>query len=826
MGLFLLIVLIVYSGELAWKERSLKLVEVYGALPVPSGVFLAAKLLTLVMVVAVFLFAGILSTIGYQISQGFFDLRLGLYLRGFLVLAWPFVLLAILAFFLQVLVNNKFLGYLLMILFILSRAGLPLIGLEHNLLRFPGSMGMPYSDMNGYGHFVERYVWFKLYWTFAAGIFVTLCALFFVRGTESSTASRLAIARRRWSGALPVLGTVALAGFVACGAFIFYNTNVLNPYLPDDRLETLRAKYEKRYQQYLYIPQPRVTDVQADVDIFPAERRVEIRGTYRLENKTGASIDELHVGIDPEVHTNRVDLGRQAELVADIEVGYYIYQLTEPVGPGETIDLDFDLTVHSRGFVNHGTNTSVVHNGTFFSNGHYFPTIGYDAEVQLVNPGTRSDHGLEHAPRMPYLGDERARQNNYVSSDADWINFETTISTSPDQIAIAPGYLQREWEDGGRRYFHYKMDAPILNFFSYLSADYEVRRDQWEDVAIEIYYHRRHDYNVERMIDAVKKSLDYFTRNFGPYQHRQVRIIEFPAYARFAQAFANTIPYSEAAGFIAKVEDEQGIDYVFNTTAHEVAHQWWAHQVVGADTQGATLLSESLSEYSALMVMEQEYGPKKMRRFLRYELDGYLAGRSSEMVDEMPLMVVENQKYIHYNKGSMVMYALRDYIGEERLNQALAHFVRDKRFQQPPYTDSVEFLTYIREAVPDDLEYLIQDMFETITLYSNKAESATYTRGTDGTYRVTLQVEAKKLRADGQGVETGTEIDDWIDIGVFGEDDKVLFMEKRHITEPSTSFELTVAERPLEAGIDPYNKLIDRNADDNVKKVAESANGS
>jgi hypothetical protein len=189
-------------------------------------------------------------------------------------------------------------------------------------------------------------------------------------------------------------------------------------------------------------------------------------------------------------------------------------------------------------------------------------------------------------------------------------------------------------------------------------------------------------------------------------------------------------------------------------------------------------------------------------------------------------MLVENQKYIHYNKGSMVMYALRDYIGEERLNQALARYVRDVRFQQPPYTNSTEFLGYIREAVPPEFDYLIEDMFETITLYANKAESATFTRRDDGTYLVTLQVEARKLRADGQGVETEIEIDDWLDIGVFGEDDNVLFMEKRRITEPRMSFELVVAERPLRAGIDPYNKLIDRNAGDNVQKVTENANGS
>ena len=59
-------------------------------------------------------------------------------------------------------------------------------------------------------------------------------------------------------------------------------------------------------------------------------------------------------------------------------------------------------------------------------------------------------------------------------------------------------------------------------------------------------------------------------------------------------------------------------------TAHEVAHQWWAHQEVPANVQGAEFITESLSEYSALMVLKQKYGDAKMRRFLKYELDRYL----------------------------------------------------------------------------------------------------------------------------------------------------------------------------------------------------------
>src|SRR3546814_4109532 len=121
------------------------------------------------------------------------------------------------------------------------------------------------------------------------------------------------------------------------------------------------------------------------------------------------------------------------------------------------------------------------------------------------------------------------------------------------------------------------------------------------------------------------------------------------------------------------------IDYVFYVTAHEVAHQWWAHQVVGANVQGATMLSESLAQYSALMVMEHEYGPRKMRKFLRHELDTYLMSRATERVRELPLALNENQQYIHYNKGSVVFYALRDRSEERRVGREGVSTCRTRR---------------------------------------------------------------------------------------------------------------------------------------------------
>lgn len=834
MSLFLTITIIFYSGELIRRERALRFDGINDALPVPNWVYLGSKVLTLITIATTFMILGILSTICVQAIKGFFDFELGLYAKNFFLATTYFALFSVLAVFVQVVSKARFTGYMLaIIIFLMTTIGLRRLGFEHSLYRYAGAVDVRYSDMNGYGHLVSRFLWAKLYWSFAAVVLVILSVLFWRRGTETAARIRLAVARRRFSGYLRPLLVIAVTGFVATGSFVFYNTNILNKYLPRRRVEALQAAYEKKYRRYRYTPQPRITDVYADVDIFPRERRVEIRGLYRLKNRTSTAIDSLHVSIAPEVAINSLDPGSHKDVVADQRLGYYIYVLAEPIAPGKSMEIAFDLTVATSGFVNNDPNTRLVRNGTFFTNGHYFPSLGYDAGAELIDRNKRRKHGLPPVPRMAGVDDLMARRNTYISGDADWINFETTVSTSSDQIALAPGYLQREWEDGGRRYFHYKMDVPILNFYSYLSADYAVRRNRWNDVEICVYYHEPHIYNIERMIEAARKSLAYFSTNFGPYQHRQLRIIEFPCYETFAQSFPNTIPFSEGAGFVFRLDDDEDIDHVFNVTAHEVAHQWWAHQVIGGNVQGATLMSESLAEYSALMVMEKEYGPDKMRHMLKYELDGYLRGRGRELVEETPLMLVENQKYIHYNKGCMVMYALKDYIGEENVNRALARYVAEAAFQEPPYTNSAEFLGYLRDVTPDSLAYIIEDMFETITLFSNKVKSASYIPLGDGRYGVSLEVEARKFRADGRGVETEVQINDWIDIGVFGEEriggkkkQTVVLMEKHHITESIINIELVVDKLPARAGIDPYNRLIDRDSDDNVKKVSESAGAS
>jgi ABC-type transport system involved in multi-copper enzyme maturation permease subunit len=833
-GIFIIVIIAFYAGELVWAERDVKLNQIYDATPVTNGVVFFAKFAALASVVLALLGVTMIVGIGMQAFRGYYRFEIPLYLESLVGFRFvDFLLIAALAMTIHVVVNHKYLGHFLVIVLYI---GIGLIGslTEHNLYEYASDSGYMYSDMNGWGPFVWPFVWWKLYWGAFAVLLLLLAYLFWVRGEETDLDVRGRLARLRFRR--PAALTAGGAGlvFVAVGGFIFYNTNILNIYRSSKANRHLRADRERLYKKYEHLPQPRIAGVTIQVDLYPSKGDAIVTGQYMLVNKTASPVDSIHLGVDEDVEIRRLDFGGAGTRVLDDRPrNYMIYRLAHTLAPGDSIAMHFSLAKIRRGFPNHITDNAVAGNGTFLENAAFMPTIGYDPSVELTDDDARKKEHLPARPRMRPPTDSSTWASNYISHDADWLRYDATVSTDEDQLATTSGYLQKEWVANGRHYYHYTMDAPILNLWAFQSARYAVKRDTWHDVDISILYHPTHAYNVDRMIDAVKKSLEYYTTNFGPYQYHQLRIVEFPRYATFAQSLPNTIPFSEAIGFIARVKSPTDVDYPFYVTAHEVAHQWWAHQVIGADAQGSTIMSETMAQYSALMVMEHEFGAANMRKFLEYELDGYLMGRGIERHREMPLDLVENQPYIHYNKGALVTYAMRDYLGEQRMNAAVRGFLNATKFRGPPYPTSLEFVDSLRAATPDSLKYLITDLFETITLDELKTDSVNVRSAPAGKFAVDLFVTAKKMRADSLGRETEVPMRDWIDIGLFTKapakpdpkiDEKVgvpIYLQKHLIHSGAQQITVVVDVMPYRAGIDPLHKLIDRITIDNTVGVRD-----
>ena len=746
-----------------------------------------------------------------------------------------------LAFLIHQLFKNYIVGFVVLLGFYILLGFFPDFGIQQSIFRFNSVTSVGYSDMVGWSDAISEFYIYRLYWLGLAVVLYVLALQFYRRGMLFSAKLRFQKAINNFNAPKAIAISVGFITFLGLGSWIYYHDNIENTRYTGVEREKQRVKFENTYHKYADLPHPRITDVVVELDLYPKERDYKAKGDFILKNKTDKAIDSIMLNVSDDVKSYQFSKAGKVVL-KDTFYKVEIYQFDKQLMPGDSLRFTFEMENEPNTILSRPS--PIRANGTFLNNG-IFPDFGYSERREIRNNKLREKYNLPTKERMKSPYDSTALGNTYISKDADWINFETKISTSSDQIAIAPGYLINENEDNGRRYFHYKMDKPILNFYNFMSADYEVFEEKHNGTNIQIFYHKPHDYNIERMMAGAKASLDYYEENFSPYQFRQLRIMEFPLFSgRFAQSFANTVPFSEAIGFIAMVDDEDqnSVDYPFSVTSHEVAHQWWAHQVISANVRGATLLSESLSEYSSLRVLEKQYGSHQMRRFLKDALDRYLSGRTREQQKELPLMLNENQQYIHYQKGSLVLYAMSDYLGEKKFNNILSEYIDKVAFQEPPYTTSVEFVNHIEKNTPDSLQYLIDDMFKSITLYDNYIEKAEYNINPDSTYTVNIEAVVSKYKSDIKGkrlyarnndslmkvVDKDTlkswPMKDYIEIGIFTEIEKdgetteePLILKKVLIDSIYNTFEFKVDQKPTEVGIDPYNKLIDTKSNDNRK---------
>ncbi len=847
-SLFINILTFLYAGMLVHRGKMDNMNHLMDVTPIPNWSLLLSKLLALLKMQALLLFVIIVGGMMIQIYHGYYDFEIGHYLYELYILNFiGFAIWAFLSLFIQILIGNPYLGLFVMLVISIGIPFLSFAGIEQAIFKYNQAPGFQYSDMNGYGATFSPYIIHKLYWFFFGLILLCLSVLFWVRGIPNSFKERFKMAQSRFKGFVLIGFTICVVVFLSLGFTIFYENNILNERTSSKDQEKRSVTWEKTYKKYENAMQPRIVSVTCHVNIFPKELNFDANGSYIMVNKTQVAIDSILLYYNDFPST--FEFNKPIDLVSkDTVFNFNIYKLKESLLPGDTLKLSFTVRNDPNTLLR--KNSPVLYNGTFINNFQLFPSLGYDSEAELQDNEVRKKYNLPENDLKPAPTDSTALRNTYISKDADWIDFEATVSTSSDQIAIAPGYLQKEWKEGDRRYFHYKMDSKILNFYAFNSAKYEIKKDKWHDVNLEIYYHKGHEFNLDRMIAGLKASLDYNSKNFSPYQHKQLRIVEFPRTSgSFAQSFPNTIPYSEGVGFIADVDDteEGGVDYPFAITVHEVAHQWWAHQVIGADVLGATMLSESLSEYVALKVLEHQQGKSKMRKFLKKALDDYLTQRTFESKREKPLMYNDGQGYIRYQKGSLVFYALSDYIGEDTLNNALKSYVEKVKFQEPPYTTSVDMVNYIKQATPDSLQYVIHDMFETITLYSNRIVNVSSKALKNGKYQIDIEFNVSKYRNNEKGKkyygtkvgdtlsyktesmkkpELSAPLADYIDIGIFTKEDldgkkkeKELYLKKHKVTAINNKVTIIVDEKPNEVGIDPYNKLIDTSSDDNRREL-------
>lgn len=822
-----LIIAIYYSSELVWRERDRNIHEIIGASAIPDWAYVVPKIVALTLVLLSTLLVSMIGAVGIQLFHGYTQLELGHYLLWYLLPnAVDYVLIAILAVFVQTISPHKFVGWGIMLLFAISRSQLwrlGLLGFEDHLFTYAQGPAVPLSDMNGQGQLWIGAWSFRAYWTACAVLLLVLSHALWRRGAETRLADRLKRLPRRLHGRAGGVAAAALLAFAGIGTWCFINTHVWNVYRTSSGDDRYSADYERQLLPYENTLQPAVTMVRAKIDLWPHQHEMITRGTLDLVNRQVVPLSEVHLRMrssDVKWTGLTVSGARLAKDYPDFQ--YRIYRFATPLAPGAVAQIAFTTVYRQIGFSNEGDDTRVFDNGTMIPSAEFLPAIGMDRSRLLDDPLKRRRYGLPAdlaRARLEDLSATRANRNH-----SDWITSDVTLTTDAEQTPIAPGTKVADSTTGGRRTARFVVQVPTQNFLAIQSARYQERHIRHGGVDLAVYYDARHGRNVDRMLAASAHALDTYRAAFGPYQFSHMRIVEFPTYATFATSVAGTFPYSEGFGFIADLSDRSGIDYISQVVAHELAHQYWGNQATPADMQGARMLDETLAQDAALLVMEKTKGRDEARRFLRQELDRYLFSRGFEVGQELPLARVENQEYIAYQKGELVMYRLRNVLGDERVNAALRRYLERFRFRPAPYPRSLDLIAEFRKGASPAENQLITDLFEKITLYDVRTTGANVRKMRDSRFETTLTVEAHKYYADGEGKETEAPLAEPMGFGLFtAMPDRgpfaarnVLALRSVAIHSGVQQIKFVTAARPSYAGADPFAVLIDRNADDNV----------
>lgn len=831
-GLIINLLSFLYVGILQFRGESSRMGELINTVPQPDWLLmlsrLGAVLLMQITLLTLVLICGVLAQTlqghyRYEVWHYLFEL-FGLQLIHFLI--WAMV-----AVFVYTLVNNLYLGFFLLLLLPTAVSSLRVVAsfmdwpfLRQSILQFnqvPGiTVGFSYSDFSGYGGVLPLYFIFKTYWFVFAVLLLLFSLLLWPRVLTFSRRERWQLVLQRFSGSLRGGALLCGALFLALGGYLYIAENYQSmAYYTQSDQDQILGLNEQRYGHFEHYAQPRIAAAHVQVDIYPDQSNFQAKGELLFINKVDHPIDTILVSSSFRERTSYSLINPSTLISKDSTVRFDVWQLNQGLAPGDTLRLSFEVTNYPNTLLQDNSRASV--DGTYI-NANILPRLGFRSRF-LRDQKKRAAYGLaERHPRALHPSDSTLLGYAFAENNMDRIHYETVVSTSEEQMAFSMGTLLDRWTEDGRSYAHFRSEGPIVNNMSWLSGNYEQTYNEADNIQLQLLQHPQHRHNNEHIMAGMKNSLQYCSRWFGELQYDTVRLIEFPlTEGTYATLNGNLVPYSEAL-FMCDIDAEKNdvFNMPFYSAAHEVAHYWWGHRIDPANVQGGKVLTESLAEYLAMQVMEDEFGEETILDFRQKMQQVYLRRRAQDGQEEPLQFAKDHQEHLTYQKGSLAFYALAQLWGEEQLNQSLAVFEEAYRFTEPPYPTSLGLLDHLEHAIPDSLQYLLEDYFRTITLYKNEVTAVQATQNDDGRWNTAVRFQIQKDRYDSAGKkeEARPTLDDIIQIGFYETADQKLptVVKTIRVDQEQNTLEFELDFELTKVTIDPFLLLFDKEREDNT----------
>ena len=357
--------------------------------------------------------------------------------------------------------------------------------------------------------------------------------------------------------------------------------------------------WRKNLATYRDAKVPDIHHVTLDLDLFPEQTGISVRGKYMLINLSDQPLDEILLTGGP--HWEKLTWTMDGKPVSPIDRAH-LFVFTPPGGAlrparrwrsGSSTRGRIPRGISKRGG---GSPEFILPSSVVLTS--FRPTHRADPRASW----TRSVIDDENRQDPKEFRDDfyKGQTDSFVGARAPF-STKITITGPADFTINSVGTKTAETVKDGRRTVVWESDFPV-SFFNVIAGRWEVERGE----GTAIYYHAGHPYNIAEMREALDAARRYYSEWFYPYPWQELKLSEFPNLATYAQGFPTNITFSEGIGFLTSSTPENHA--AFEITSHEAAHQWWGNILSPGKGPGGNILSEGMSHFSTILLVEQVKG--------------------------------------------------------------------------------------------------------------------------------------------------------------------------------------------------------------------------
>ncbi|MEL7002499.1 MAG: ABC transporter permease, partial [Bacteroidota bacterium] len=705
-GVFIMILLMVWSGELFFKDKTVKIWQITDALPVPVWVTQLSKFITMMGVSFLMAFSFLVIGVIAQVLKGgaqWIDFPLYVYdLLGFNWGWLTYVLQIALVFFIAGLTGSRFLTHIISVGILFGTIMAFELGLaEQTIYAYGAVPGLEdYSEMSEYGIWYTSAPWYFLMWVLLATVFLFLGVLFWQRGTGQAWYQKFLFTGNQLNWVAKVIALIALVGFVMVRAKIDEEVVGKGNFVSSAVEDADAADYEKTYSYLKEEVHPKYHEVNLSFDYYPEERKATYQAEVQLITKDTLGVETLHLNFPSFLTIDQFETEDGQALALkeyDERHDMFIYNIPKSE-VNDTLNLVLRVSKQYEGFTQSGENpqADMAAQGAFGSIRDFMPFIGYKEDKALDENRKREDHGLSKlTSRMADINDPLASKELLSSPDAYLVSGTIKMSTSENQLPLGPGKLVKSWADKGRNYAEYQVNKPSTFDWHLGSFETQPVRGQINDFGYSIWASTKHPFNLDIYKSALTSSYEFIRKELGTFPYGEVRLVEIPYYHDKFLAFPNTIAISEKEGWYADTTGLAEKAYIHQTVASQMTKLWLNHQVKVANVQGADMLAVALPEALALSYIKDVLGQEAAELIIKKKNDLYNKDRYNEPNQEPPLLYADGTDYLEENKGAVELYRLIDEIGRREFVTALKAWTNS--------SNEMQIFASLYEKIFDDL---------------------------------------------------------------------------------------------------------------------------